>query len=598
MKVMKTLYLKKALCLLALSGLTLHLAAQEEQTESALSRELTLEREYNPAIQDANKVNTLPAIKEPVITKMPIDYAFLSIPADPKREIGLLPADRILSDMTYNNRRGYANAGMGTYLNINGDIGYHILSTDRDQLNIFFSHRSSGGERKYIEGFMKGENVKAKVNDNLGGLNFRHASDRSIMHIGAKYAYSTFNYYGLPASNAHSIWPGPIVDTETNQVRRIFTTNVGVESKGIKPVGYLFDGDYTHFSYLYAWDESMKGITEQTLGARMKLYAMLGADKQIGVTAKSNYFFYNLPDSSASGFKNYLETTLTPYFQAEGDFWNLTLGANVMFITKTDRNPAKLFVSPHAGLDINTGAKTVIYLKAGGEIRSNSAYQLSRENRYTDPYMSATPSRTRLDAMAGIKSGILAGFRFNLFAQYKATDDDYFFIPYMSSEGFGNLSRVLPQDIRLLRGGVELQYTYRKLFELTLKGIYNRWNEEKDRDGEENSIADGSYSSFIKRKAYGRPSKELTAGLWIHPVRKLSLAFDYYLASGRKALTNNSRIVDMKDVNELNFTASYTFSDTFGAYVKMNNLLFKSYEFIYGYPLQGFNIMGGINVNF
>ncbi|MDR2809721.1 MAG: TonB-dependent receptor [Tannerellaceae bacterium] len=595
MTTMKTIYPKTALCILALSGFALPLAAQEEQSESTLNRELTLEREYNPSVQDANKVNTLPAVKEPVITKMPIDYAILSMPADPKREIGLLPADHILSDMTYNKRRGYANAGIGTYMNINGDIGYHILSTDKNQLNIYFSHRSTNGEREYIEGFMKDEKVEARVNDNLGGMNFRHAFNNSTMHLGAKYGYTTFNYYGLPAPNAHNIWPGPVVDTETNQVSRMFTANAGIESKGIKPVGYLLDGDYTHFSYQYAWDESMKGITEHTLGARMKLYAMLGADKQVGVAAKFNYFFYHLPDSSASGFKNYLETTLTPYFRTEGDFWNLTLGANVMFITKTNGNTAKLFVSPHAGVDINTGAKTVIYLKAGGDIRSNSAYQLSRENRYIDPYMSATPSRTWLDAMAGVKSGLLPGFWFNLFGQYKVTDNDYFFVPYMSSEGFGNFSRVLSQDFRLLRGGVELKYAYRNLFELTLKGIYNHWNEEKD--DTENSMGDG-HSSLFKRKAYGRPTAELTASASIRPIRKLSLAFDYYLASGRQALINNARIVDMNDINELDFTAAYTFNDTFGAYIKMNNLLFKSYESIYGYPLQGFSIMGGININF
>ncbi|MDR2118736.1 MAG: TonB-dependent receptor [Tannerellaceae bacterium] len=593
---MKTLYPKTAICILCLSGFALHLAAQEEQTESALSRELTLEREYNPSVQDANKVNTLPAVKEPVITKIPIDYATLSIPADPKRELNLLPADRFLADMLYNNRRGYANAGIGTFRDINGDIGYHILSTEKDRLNVFFSHRSTGGKREYTDGFLKGEKVAAKMNDNLGGVHFRHVFDRSTVHLGAKYRYSAFNYYGLPAPNAHSIWPGPVVDTETNQVSRLFAANLGIESKGIKPVGYLIDGDYTRFAYRYAWDESMKGVTEHTLGARMKIYAMLGAAKQVGVAAKFNYFFYNLPDASASEFKNYLETTLTPYFKAEGDFWDLTLGANLMFLTETDRNPAKLFASPHAGLDIQVGRKTIIYLNAGGEIRSNSARQLSEENRYADPYMSATPSRTWLDAVAGVRNGLLPGLWFNLFAQYKATDDDYFFIPYMTSEGFGNVSRVLSQDFRLLRGGVELKYAYRKLFELSVKGIYNHWNEEKDENSGQES--EDPYNAIAGRKAYGRPSAELTAGTRIRPVGNLSIALDYYLASGRKAPANNYRIVKMKDISELNLTAAYTFSDTFGAYLKMYNLLFKSYEHIYGYPLRGFSIMAGVNVNF
>ena len=45
---------------------------------------------------------------------------------------------------------------------------------------------------------MDDEKVKAKLNDNLGGINFKHVFDKTIFSIGAKYGYSAFNYYGLP----------------------------------------------------------------------------------------------------------------------------------------------------------------------------------------------------------------------------------------------------------------------------------------------------------------------------------------------------------------------------------------------------------------
>ena len=78
-----------------------------------------------------------------------------------------------MTDIQYNKRRGYFNFGGGTYLNLNGDLGYHILSTDKDKLNIWFSHRSTNGKVKYIDTDF--DKVKAKLNDNLGGLNFKHA---------------------------------------------------------------------------------------------------------------------------------------------------------------------------------------------------------------------------------------------------------------------------------------------------------------------------------------------------------------------------------------------------------------------------------------
>jgi hypothetical protein len=593
---MKTVYFSvRALCIVLLLTASLPLAAQEEETETTLSRELTLEREYSPSVQDANKVNTLPEVKEPSITKTTVDYAILSVPVDPEREIGLLPAARVLHDMKYNRRRGYLSIGAGNYMNINGDAGYHILSTDKDQLNIFLSHRSTAGKLKYTEGFRKDEKVTAKVNDNLGGLDYRHESDNLLLHMGARYGYSTFNYYGISSPNVHSVWPAPVADTETNQVSRQLTLSAGLESNGAKRVGYALDFDYTRFSYKYAWDNSMEGIAEHSPSAAIKLYTTWGADKELGLATQFDYFSYSLPTISTATFYDHLEGTLTPYYQMEGDIWNLKLGVNIMFVTPQGENPAKMFASPNAGIDVNLGGKTITYIKAGGEIHSNSAFRLSRENRYIDPYTGVTPSRTWLDVTAGVKSGVLPGLWFNLFGEYKSTDDDYFFIPYLTQEGFGNVSRVMLIDSRLLRGGVELRYAYRKLFELNLKGVYNHWNEEKD------NLADGlstnDFQLIPKRKAYGRPSTELSAGVNVYPIEKLSLGLDYYLALGRKTLSYTSNR-DMKDINELNLTASYTFNDTFGAYLKMKNILFKSYELIYGYPLQGFSIMGGVSIHF
>lgn len=138
---MKTIYNIKALCVMALLGSVATVSAQEDKTkEKNLNREMTLEREYDPTVQDASKVNTLPVIKGPVVKKKAIDYATFTVPADPEKEISLLPSGNIMTDIQYNKRRGYFNFGGGTYLNLNGDLGYHILSTDKDKLNIWFSH--------------------------------------------------------------------------------------------------------------------------------------------------------------------------------------------------------------------------------------------------------------------------------------------------------------------------------------------------------------------------------------------------------------------------------------------------------------------------
>ena len=94
-------------------------SAQEDKTkEKDLNREMTQEREYDPTVQDASKVNTLPVIKEPVVKKMPIDYATFTVPADPEKEISLLPSGNIMTDIQYNKRRGKTVAGHGDQIRI------------------------------------------------------------------------------------------------------------------------------------------------------------------------------------------------------------------------------------------------------------------------------------------------------------------------------------------------------------------------------------------------------------------------------------------------------------------------------------------------
>ena len=174
---MKTIYNVKALCVVALLGSAAAASAQEDVTkEKNLNREMTLEREYDPSVQDASKVNTLPVVKEPEVRKIPIDYSNYTIAADPQKEISLLPSGNIMTQMDYNKRRGYFNFGMGTRMNINGDLGYHILSTEKDQLNLWYSHRSTNGKPKDYD-------VKAKINDNLGGINYKHAFEKTIFII-------------------------------------------------------------------------------------------------------------------------------------------------------------------------------------------------------------------------------------------------------------------------------------------------------------------------------------------------------------------------------------------------------------------------------
>ena len=175
----------------------------------------------------------------------------------------------------------------GTRMNINGDLGYHILSTEKDQLNLWYSHRSTNGKPKDYD-------VKAKINDNLGGINYKHAFEKTIFSIGAKYGYSAFNYYGAALSDPTSSYaPSEDLlqrDRETNQVNQTIAATIGFESKEEAEVGYLLDLGYTNFSHKYGLSRVMDGPTEHTLEAKFDLNAGFNGNMRVGLGGLVEYF--------------------------------------------------------------------------------------------------------------------------------------------------------------------------------------------------------------------------------------------------------------------------------------------------------------------
>lgn len=597
---MKTIYNVKALCVVALLGSAAAASAQEDVTkEKNLNREMTLEREYDPSVQDASKVNTLPVVKEPEVRKIPIDYSNYTIAADPQKEISLLPSGNIMTQMDYNKRRGYLNFGMGTRMNINGDLGYHILSTEKDQLNLWYSHRSTNGKPKDSD-------IKAKINDNLGGIGFKHVFDKAVLNLGAKYGYSAFNYYsGSFLDPISSFMPSEDMmrrDRETNQVHQTIAATIGVESHEEAPVGYLLDLGYVNFSRKYGLSKEMDGPTEHTLEAKFDLNAGFNGNMRVGLGGLVEYFNYSLPELPGSieayEFVNHTEAMLSPYYKVEGDNWKVKLGANLMMAA--GGGETKFMASPNIAVDAEVAEKTELYLKAGGKMYSNSMYEMSKENRYLYPMEELAPSRNWLDAILGIRSGVAPGFWFDVFAGYKVTSDDVLFTQAYTSAAdlFGNFSIAEPGiDTKRLFVGANLKYSYQQWFDIALKGVYNNWKAETD-EGE-------------LPHAWGKPEMELNANLTIRPIENLSIALDYYLASGRYAnvqawgvngdtgMTYDKMYeFKMDNINELNLTGTYTFNETFGVYAKLTNILCQKYELYYGYPMQSFNAMVGVNLNF
>jgi len=95
--------MKKRYIIMAALAFSAGLFAQTQ--DSLLQRQLELERDFNPSLLDADKINSLPALREPVVQKANTNYSTWAGRMTPPLEIALpRPAD-IMTEIPYSLKR-------------------------------------------------------------------------------------------------------------------------------------------------------------------------------------------------------------------------------------------------------------------------------------------------------------------------------------------------------------------------------------------------------------------------------------------------------------------------------------------------------------
>lgn len=598
---MKNKMISKLFVLACLGSVTT-LYAQEEKRDT-LNRELTLERQYNPTVLDANKVNITPDRREPITRKMAIDYASYGAVLFPEKEITLLPSGEMYTNIDYSKHRGYLNLAGGLHTNIDVDLGYHILDNQTDKLNLFFTHRSSNNGLDYQQ---NEEKVKAKLNDNLASIHFKHAFESVFFTLGGNFAYKAYNYFGHPTYAAGSSYTdgktNSTADYETNQANTTIRFNTGLQSRNADKVNYRIDFDFLHFQQKYGLAKDYSGMKENVFHINGDLNtSLVDEDQRIGVLADIHAIGYNKPNGQGSYFDRLAtyasktDITLTPYYTLSGNGINLTLGAALSYYE--NQNDSQTRIAPHVAFDASMGGRSTFYFTADGGIKANDLDQLINECRFIDPSLAVDDyTKTPFDLKTGVKTGIIDNVWLNLYGQYKKTENDVFFVKLINSLTGNSFTEAMNPvnnfDTKLLRVGADLRFDIQKYMEFSIKSAYNKWTVNYDKDIESLDANEDLWAST-------RPDFEFGINATIHPLEKLSIGVDYTLMTGRKMnFQKDVSAIEMNNISELNLRGQYQLNDWVGAYAKITNLLNQEFDSFYSYPTQKIGAMIGININF
>lgn len=566
---------------------TCSIASAQENKEESLKREVTIEKEFTPIVNDASKINTLPEIDNPVVTKPSIRYSDWAVPMTTGPILQILPSGNFGMQPAVNPKQSYINLAMGNYLNAAANAGFRIFDSETDQLGVWYQHSSTNGKLKYLENDKK---VTQRRNDNILNLSYKHTFEKLSWKIGGAYRSNAFNYYGMPLiPEIMDIIPESMKTFKMTNQQRVqqYSLHTGIESKDNEKLNYDlsvgYNGYKSRLGFLY---EDKNGLTENHIETRFNLSAPFGKYYAIGLGVGMDNLIYSQDQY------NYTVIRLNPNFNITKNNLKFRAGLNVD-ISFNDGTTFRF--APDLNLEWEFEKSFFLFTSLEGGKELNTMNKMSVRSIYADPSRPATNSYTPADWTFGLRTNYLANFNVNLYTGIKTTTDALF--DYRTLIAYdGVLSRdvisFFAMDAYAWKVGFDINYKYKDRVKAQINWAHNEWH----------------YRHGKGKIRTALPVNEWNLGLNVNATKHLAFDLDIYLANGREY--RNTIETDlkpdadffssgkMKNIFNVNLGATYRFNDSVHLLVQANNIFAQHYNLYYGMPAQRFNIMAGVGVCF
>ncbi|MDR0686612.1 MAG: hypothetical protein LBF79_04075 [Dysgonamonadaceae bacterium] len=588
--------------LLPLAGICLlHTYAKATDRDSTgIHNEILLEREYNPTILDAIKIDRIPDSHEPPppVSKVKFSdydtmFGFTPDPSYMKQQSQLI-------EPNISKYRGYLSGEVNNLLDANADAGYMAINNPKNYLSFGLSHNSSRSKRTFSQG--KDLSQKFKFSDSSIKTNYIHRFGNAQLTANAKYLSSIYNLSQLRKNvlDRNTVY---MVNNDYSESPKnnLVEANAGLSSTEQNNFNYSLNLKYSFFGQEKS-SNSIPIINENLTILDWNLNKTVNSSSaSLGLAGSIRNLYYHRSNTFAAenhNLRKFSVVSLNPYYRIEGNNFDLKLG--LVLSLKSGPYREKI-LAPAIKFNWSIHEKAHLYAISDGGHEDNSKYNMFYENRYANPVHRTKDSRSPLNTALGLRFLPLQELKIDLFAGYKITKNEHYFIQYnYGRDIYRYYSETVYNDESTSHLGGEIKYVFADNFEFGAKAVYYK---------RKLKYTDGNISIPSQK-----PRTETSATIGYNPPNS-PLRFDlsYYGAYGRRTIecldmSNNVpspdndnlsfEYVKMKNIHDTSLKTTYTFKPNFSAYLTVNNLLFQQYDFWYGYPVQPFNVMAGISFLF
>lgn len=524
--------------------------AQTQAKDTTMNRTVVVEQEYNPDILDASKVNVLPKVEAPAVSKKEVEYDATLAPA------GTIPATTM---QAYTGKEaqskalpGYVRLGYGNYGNLDARANYLFALSPKDRLNLTFHMDGMDGKLDLPD---NGGNWNSYFYRSHAALDYTHAFRKVDLNVAGNFGLSNFNFLPGSISSKQKFTSGDI--------------HFGVKSTS-DDMPLQFRAETNLLLYERQFDINQANAKEGIVRTKADVTGTISDEQFIGLALDMDNVFYN-----ADMLKNYTSIGLNPYYLFQNDDWKVRLGAHVNLTTGYGTD---WFVAPDFSAQYTFSDSYILYAQAKGGRLQNDFRRMETIDPYASILYQAQPTYEQLNAAIGFKASPLPNLWLHLYGGYQRLADDLYTVRHATSlEDTESKNYYFAQgNANNIYAGAEISYSYKDLLSFNLEGIFHSW----DADHEQNQL-------------YLKPAFETNARIDIRPISAVAVNIGYQFISreGESSWKASS-------VNNLYLGGSYELFKNISIYARANNLLNKSYQYYRGYPVEGINFVGGVSFQF
>lgn len=522
--------------------------AQEQAKDTTVNRTVVVEQEYAPDINDATKINVVPQVTPPTVSKKAVEYDARMVPA------AQIPATTMQAYTGQETQPkaapSYVRLGYGNYGNLDAQANYLFSLSSRDRLNLNFGMDGMNGSLN-----LPGENGEwdAFYYRTRAAIDYLHAFNKVDLNVAGRFGLSNFNLLPALPSNKQKFTSGDF--------------HVGVRSTD-EEMPFRFSAETNLMLYQRQHDLPYDDLQETLIRTKAEVTGDISDGQSISVALAMDNVLYQHTD-----FENYTSLDMNPYYLLQNDDWTLRLGAHVDLafgFGKTFR------AAPDVYAQYNFADSYLLYVQAKGGKQQNDFRRLETICPYGQLASQADATYEQLNAALGFKASPVTGLWMNIYGGYQNLKNDLV-------QGFGDDALLLyGQNTSNVYFGAEVSYSYKDIFAIAASGTYRNWDTKKDET-----------NPYAKAALLFKPALEADLHVDIRPVSPFLLKLGYQHIARQEV---EGQTIDA--VSNLYAGLEYKLFKGISIYARANNLLNQKYQYYWKYSAEGINFVGGVSFCF